>query len=286
MTTTDSFRAAGPSARASGSAATQAFRANAAKLAPATSAERVSAFAGDVLDRIHQAIREHDMTYPEFQAAKQWLIDVGESGEWPLFLDVFVEHAVEEVHNARREGTKGSIQGPYYLGGQKRLPAKTTLPMREDERGTSLIFEGQVTGLRGNPIPGAVLDIWHADSDGYYSGFAPGIPDGNLRGVITTGADGRFEITTMQPAPYEIPKDGPTGKLIAAADWHAWRPAHLHLIVTAPGHLDITTQLYFEGGEWLDSDIASATKPELILSPAADASGQRRVTYDFVLDPA
>jgi catechol 1,2-dioxygenase len=90
----------------------------------------------------------------------------------------------------------------------------------------------------------------------------------------------------MLPAPYEIPKDGPTGKLIAAAGWHAWRPAHLHLMVSAPGYRKLTTQLYFHGGHWLDSDVAQAVKPELILRPESGPDRTLRATYDFVLDPA
>jgi len=276
-----------PTAEATGSAATRAFRENAPREATGSvSAARVSAIARDVLARIHAAIREHDVTYPEYQAAKQWLIEVGEAGEWPIFLDVFVESVVEQVHNAERVGTKGSILGPYYLAGQKAFAGRCTLPMRPNEQGTPLVFEGQVKGTGGEPVAGAVLDVWQADANGYYSGFAPDIPDGNLRGAVTTGSDGRFEISTIQPAPYEIPKDGPTGKLLAVADWHAWRPAHLHLIVRGSGYSNITTQLYFAGGPWLDNDVASATKPELILAPKRDEGGNLRVTYDFVLDPA
>ena len=60
-------------------------------------------------------IVEHDVTYEEYQAAKQWLIDVGEAGEWPLFLDVFVEPVVEEQVFGNREGSQGTILGPYHL---------------------------------------------------------------------------------------------------------------------------------------------------------------------------
>ena len=99
--------------------------------------------------------------------------------------------------------------------------------------------------------------------------------------------EGRFAINTMQPAPYQIPTDGSCGALIAAAGWHAWRPAHLHLKVSAPDHELITTQLYFEGDEYVDADIADAVKPELMLAPTPRADGQgNEVTYDFVLDPA
>ncbi len=281
MTTTEHA----PTAAASGSSASRAFRA-ATRQTQNVPPERVGEVARAVLHGVHQAIREHGVTYPEFQAAKQWLMDVGEGGEWPLFLDVFVEHVVEEVAARSQDGTKGSIQGPYYLPDQETLPWQTALPMRPEEKGTPLVFAGQVRDLDGNPVAGAELDIWHADDDGYYSGFAPDIPAGNLRGVVVSDGQGRFEIATVQPAPYQIPTDGPTGKLIAAAAWHAWRPAHLHLMVRAPGHRTITTQLYFQGGEWLDSDVAEATKPELVLDPQPQEDGRLRATYDFVLELA
>lgn len=275
----------GPTASATGMAATRALRRGGGDGDVASSPERVSTVAAALLGRIHQVVREYDVTYAEFQAAKRWLIELGEAGEWPLFLDVFVEHAVEEVNHASRAGSAGTIQGPYHLPGQRTLPAECTLPMRQDEPGTPLIFEGRVTDLDGRPVGGALLDFWQADANGYYSGFAPGIPEGNLRGVIRTGEHGEFAITTVRPAPYEIPKDGPTGKLITAANWHAWRPAHLHVIVTAPGFLRVTTQLYFDDDEWLDDDIAQATKPELVLSPESDEAGRLRLRHDFVLDP-
>jgi catechol 1,2-dioxygenase len=276
-----------PTAAGSGSAATQAFRDSlASRGAAEASQERIATFVSAALKGIHDAIREHGATYAEYQAAKQWLIDVGESGEWPLFLDVFVEHVVEDTVNSARQGSKGSIEGPYYLPGQQQLPAKCTLPMREDEKGDPLVLTGQVRAVGGAPLGGATVEIWLADDAGYYSGFAPGIPDGNLRGVVLADPDGRFEIRGIRPAPYEIPKDGPTGQLIRAAGWHAWRPAHLHLMVSAPGHQTVTTQLYFAGGDYLESDIAQATKPELILDPQRDADGVLVSEYDFVLDPA
>ena len=271
----------------SGSAATEAFRDSATRRQTAAAdPARIDLVARDLLSRIHDVIREHHVTYPEYQAVKQWLIEVGQSGEWPLFLDVFVEHVVEEVATGDRHGSKGTIEGPYYLPGQVPLPAAAMLPMRHGEKGEPLVFAGQVRAVDGTPLAGAQLDIWHADSEGLYSGFAPGIPAGNLRGVVTADQAGRFEIRTTLPAPYEIPKDGPTGKLIAAAGWHAWRPAHLHLMVSAPGYRTLTTQLYFDGGQWLDSDVAQAVKPELVLRPQTGPDGTRRARYDFILDPA
>jgi catechol 1,2-dioxygenase len=160
----------------------------------------------------------------------------------------------------------------------------TALPKRSDEAGTRLAFRGQVRSIGGEPLAAARLEIWHADHYGLYSRFAEGIPEWNLRGTVVTDDAGRFEISTIQPAPYQIPTDGATGRLIAAAGWHPWRPAHLHLLVSSPGHSSVLTQLFFAGDEHLEDDIASAVKPELILHPTPSQDGNGlEVAYDFTL---
>ncbi|WP_052867305.1 catechol 1,2-dioxygenase [Streptomyces niger] len=272
-------------AAASGASATEAFRAKQRSEA-AVSQERVSTLATEVITAVHDVIRRHKVTYAEYDALKAWLIGVGQDGEWPLFLDVWIEHVVEEVANENRQGSKGTIEGPYYVPESPRHEAEATLPMRADEPGTPLLFQGQVRAVDGTPLAGAHVEMWHADDDGLYSQYAPNLPEWNLRGTVVADAQGNFKIHTIQPAPYQIPTDGSCGKLIAAAGWHAWRPAHLHLKVSAPGHQLITTQLYFQGGSHVEDDIAQAVKPELILDPKPATSGKgNEVTYDFVLDP-
>ena len=275
------------SAAASGASATERFKSDKLTGVADTPKERVDLLAREVLDAVHATIRKHKVTYDEYNALKAWLIGVGQDGEWPLFLDVWVEHVVEEVANENRQGSKGTIEGPYYVPGSPEQSGEATLPMRENESGTPLLFQGQVTSVDGTTLPGARVEIWHADAEGFYSQFAPGIPEWNLRGTVVADDQGRFGIHTMEPAPYQIPTDGSCGKLIAAAGWHAWRPAHLHLKVSAPGHQLITTQLYFPGDPHNDDDIASAVKPELLLDIQPARSGEgHEVTYDFVLDPA
>jgi catechol 1,2-dioxygenase len=275
-----------PTAAGSGRSATERF-AQKDRAGGTVDQARVSAIATDAIQALHEVIRRHGVTYAEYDALKAWLIRVGEDGEWPLFLDVWLEHVVEEVANADRLGTSGTIEGPYYIPGAPEFRGEATLPMRGDEKGTPFLFQGTVADLDGNPLENAQVELWHADDDGYYSQFAPGIPEWNLRGTIVTGPDGRFTFHTVKPAPYQIPTDGSCGALIAAAGWHPWRPAHLHLKASAPGKQLITTQLYFEGGQWVGDDVAQAVKPELILRPIPAASGTgEEVTYDFVLDPA
>lgn len=276
-------------ASASGASATERFETDKSPFAAVadTPAERVDLLAREVLDAVHATIRKHKVSYDEFNALKAWLIGVGKDGEWPLFLDVWVEHVVEEVANEDRGGSKGTIEGPYYVPGSPSSVGEATLPMREDEPGTPLLFQGRITSIDGTLLPGAQVEIWHADAEGFYSQFAPGIPEWNLRGTVVADDEGRFAIHTLEPAPYQIPTDGSCGKLIAAAGWHPWRPAHLHLKVSAPGHQLVTTQLYFPGDPHNDDDVASAVKPELILDVQPVEGGQgNQVTYDFVLDRA
>ena len=192
----------------SGAGATAAFRSK-QKGALEVPAERVSAMARDALEAIYGVIRKHEMTYEEYDALKAWLISVGEDGEWPLFLDVWVEHVVEDVNTSHRAGSKGSIEGPYYVPDSPVLPHDGTIPMREDEPGTPLTWNGQVTSTDGTPLAGAKVELWHADGNGFYSQYAPGLPEWNLRGTFLADDQGRFSIKTVQPAPYQIPPTAP-----------------------------------------------------------------------------
>jgi len=282
MTTTPTPTATATAA-ASGASATERFRADKAAGA-GTSQERVDLLAREVIEALHATVRRHKVTYDEYNALKSWLISVGENGEWPLFLDVWVEHVVEEVATEHREGNKGTIEGPYFVPNAPDQGARGTVPMRDDETGTPLTWTGRVTSTDGHPLAGAKVEVWHADADGFYSQFAPGLPEWNLRATFTADEDGAFEIHTIKPAPYQIPTDGACGKLIAAAGWHAWRPAHIHVKVSAPDHEQLTAQLYFPGDEHNSDDIASAVKPELLLDPKPAGDGEA-VEYGFVLDP-
>jgi catechol 1,2-dioxygenase len=273
-------------AAASGASATERFQSDKSPFDAVRDVpkDRVDMLAREVLDSIHSTIRRHQVTYAEYNALKAWLIQVGLDGEWPLFLDVFVEHAVEQVATAHRRGNKGAIEGPYYVPGAPERGADASI-LERDEPGTPLVWEGVIKSVDGTVLAGGKLDVWQDDIQGYYSQFSEGQPQWNLRGIFTVGDDGRFRVHTIKPAPYQIPHDGATGKLIEAAGWHAWRPAHIHVKVSAPGHETLTAQLYFPGDDHNDDDIASAVKPELILDPQPQADGTLLVSYDVVLDP-
>lgn len=273
------------SAVEAGSKATERFAASGKTASLEVSQERVSLLAGEAIKAINDLALRHQVTYEEFNALKGWLIKVGTDGEWPLFLDVWLEHTIEDINSQDRPGTKGTIEGPYYVPNSPVLETPATVEMRADEEGTPLRFNGNFTDTAGNPIRGAQIEIWHADAAGFYSQYAPGLPEWLFRATVKADETGYYEIHTVRPAPYQIPTDGACGQLIAAAGWHAWRPAHIHIKVSAPGYQPVTQQLYFPGDPHNADDIASAVKDELMLDPKprTDGGDGEEAVYNYVL---
>jgi len=68
----------------------------------------------------------------------------------------------------------------------------------------------------------------------------------------------------VRPVPYPIPDDGPVGRMLSATGRHPWRPAHIHVVVRAPGHRSIVTHIFDEQSEYLDSDSVFAVKQSLL----------------------
>jgi hydroxyquinol 1,2-dioxygenase len=122
-----------------------------------------------------------------------------------------------------------------------------------------------VQDLDGQPIAGAVVDIWHSDQDGYYD-VQHAEPDSGLamRARLRTGEDGRFRFWSIKPAPYPIPHDGPVGRMLEAQGRHPWRPAHVHFMIDAPGYRRLVTHVFVAGDQYLDSDAVFGVKDSLI----------------------
>ena len=77
-------------------------------------------------------------------------------------------------------------------------------------------------------------------------------PRANGRGLFTADADGAFWFRTVVPSHYPIPTDGPVGALLIATERHPYRPAHIHFIVTAPGHRALTTHIFVAGSRYIN----------------------------------
>lgn len=249
--------------------------------------DRVLAVVEDLERTLLGFIRKHQITHDEYRVATDLIVAEVQAGEASLLFDVFLEAAATDVQNHDREGSIEAIEGPFYLPGAPWLDGPPyTLPQRPDEAGVPLLFHGRVTTESGEPLAGVELDLWQADADGLYSLIHPGIPDWNLRGRLRGDDQGLFELRTIAPPPYEIPKDGPTGLVLNALGRHFFRPAHLHVKLRHPYFGERTSQLYFEGGEYLDSDVASAVRKELVIHAEMvedpELIAQRGVDVPFV----
>ncbi len=127
--------------------------------------------------------------------------------------------------------TPGDVQGPYY---RENAPVRTNL-FSEGEQGTAINYAYSVVGTDGEPLEGAMVDIWTADDTGIYD-----MESAEFRGRArsTTNADGEVGFNAIRPGNYDLGTDPDTGERL-------FRPAHVHAKVTAPGHEPLLTQLYF-----------------------------------------
>ena len=121
---------------------------------------------------------------------------------------------------------------------------------------------GRVTGPDGEPVPGAILHVWHANSKGFYSHFDPTgeqTPFNNRR-RIKLGDEGRYSFHSKMPNGYSVPPQGATDVLMAALGRHGNRPAHVHFSIEAPGYRTLTTQINFGDDPLAESDFAFGTR--------------------------
>ena len=85
----------------------------------------------------------------------------------------------------------------------------------------------------------------------------------------------------MVPRFYPIPTDGPVGKLLAATGRHPYRPAHIHFIVSAPGHRTLTTHVFEAGSPYIDSDAVFGVKASLVREFATVDDAELAARYEL-----
>jgi catechol 1,2-dioxygenase len=180
------------------------------------------------------------------------------------------------------------VLGPFYMEGAPERAAGADLGGAE---GARLRVSGRVLDTAGRPLAGALLDVWQTAANGLYHMQDEAAPAFELCGRLRTDLDGRFGFTSRQPVSYSIPTDGPVGKLVLRVGRHPYRPAHIHFIVSAPGHRTVVTELFTDGDPYLDSDVVFGVKESLVVQLEEDGvdpdgSPRYRLEHDFVLEQA
>ncbi len=223
-----------------------------------------------VVTHLHAVVREVEPTMDEWMAAIRFLTETGQKcddkrQEFILLSDTLgVSMLVDAINNRKPSGaTESTVLGPFHVAGAPKKKMGDTISM--DGKGDPAYISGRVVDQAGRPIAGAQLDVWQTSSDGAYDVQDPTQPEMNLRGLLTTGADGRFFFRTVKPKHYSIPTDGPVGKMLMALGRHPMRPAHIHFIIGAPGFEPVTTHMFVAGDQYLDSDAVFGVKDSLVV---------------------
>lgn len=219
---------------------------------------------------LHAFARDVELTIGEWEAAIDFLTRTGrkcdeDRQEFILLSDVLGLSMLTETISNRKFGvaTESTVLGPFHVVESPARALGDTIDMVGG--GTPCVVTGRVLTVDGSPLPGATLDVWQANDQGFYDVQQPEVqPRGNGRGLFTADGDGRFWFRTVVPSYYPIPTDGPVGELLKATGRHAFRPAHIHFIVTAPGHRDLTTHIFVAGSEYIESDTVFAVKKSLV----------------------
>jgi protocatechuate 3,4-dioxygenase beta subunit len=164
-----------------------------------------------------------------------------------VFVALYIGQSDPPPYTFKCTPTENNIEGPYYKAG---APAW----LAPNVPGEKLTVSGKAVDQNCNPVPGAVLDFWQADSAGAYDSEGY-----RLRGEITAGQDGRYQLDTIVPGKYEP------------------RPRHIHAKVWVNDSELLTTQLYI-----VRNDRDQYVKDSLILQ-TKEQGGAMAASFDFVV---
>lgn len=244
---------------------------------------------------LHLLIAELHPSSAEFREVLGFLTQVGhhtdhKRQEWVLLADVLGVSALVEGLNAPRPpgATPNTGAGPFYRADAPDLPLGADLS--RDGKGERLRVWGRVTDIQGHALPGALVEVWHANGAGLYENQQPhNQPEFNLRGRFRADPKGRFDFLSVMPGGYALPSDGPVGRLMAALGCPLDRPAHLHFRVTASGCQTLTTHIFDRAHPALGRDPIFGVKPALLADFRATRTrsglSQHRLDLTLVLCP-
>lgn len=255
-----------------------------------------------LVKHLHDFAREVQLTDEEWFAGINFLTATGKMcsekrQEFILLSDTLgVSILVITLnHHADQGSLESTVLGPYYWEGAPERERGSNLA--EGVPGEAAFYSGRVLDIEGKPIENALLDIWSSDGEGNYDMQMGGGEQMRARGKIRTDRNGKYWFRSIKPLSYSVPTDGPVGAMLRAMGRHANRPAHIHMIVSAPGYEAVTTHLFVADGPYLQSDAVFGVKPSLVArferhargpGPSGETMEQPfyTVDYDFRLRQA
>ena len=252
---------------------------------------------------LHAFIRDVRLTEDEWNAAIEFLTAVGHitddrRQEFVLLSDVLGAsmQTIAVNNEAYENATEATVFGPFFVEDAPEIPIGGDIA--GGASGQPCWVEGTVTDTAGNPVPGARIEVWEADDDGFYD---VQYTDGRVAGRAHLQADdeGRYAFWGLTPTPYPIPHDGPVGQLLEKVGRSPVRAAHLHFMVTAPQLRTLVTHIFVTGDPQLEiGDSVFGVKDSLIKDFVEQPAGTpgldgrdlgdqtwARARFDIVLAP-
>jgi hydroxyquinol 1,2-dioxygenase len=251
------------------------------------------------IKHLHAFVSEIQPTGEEWFKAIQYLTAIGHKcddkrQEFILLSDTLgVSMLIDDINNRRVPGaTPSTVEGPFHIADAPQFADGTS--MAGTAPGIPCFVTGTVRGLNGEPVAGAMLDLWQTDGEGLYEEQRRTVEPW-MRGIYHSKPDGTYSIRTVAPISYTIPMDGPIGAFFNRTNMSHMRPAHIHFAISAPGYEGVVTHLFQKGDEFIDNDVVYGVKAPLVVEfvkhPAGKApNGETidgpfyEVKYDFVLE--
>ncbi len=261
-----------------------------------------------LVKHVHAFAREVDLTPEEWMAGLEFLNRTGQIStekrpEFILLSDTLgLSMMIVSLAQARASGnakgateaTEATVEGPFYWAGAPDLPLGSDIG--EGVPGEPTFYMGRVTDTDGKPLAGALLDVWSGDGDGMYDVQLSAEPTMKARGRFRTDAEGRYWFWSIRPNYYPVPDDGPVGDMLRATNRNINRPGHIHMQVSAPGHVKLTTHVFVAGSPYIDEDVVFGKRDSLVVDfdkhPPGKAVDGREMkkpyhsaSFDFRLAP-
>lgn len=238
---------------------------------------RMREIMSSLVQHLHDFARDTNLTHDEWRTGIAFLegcaaVETEDRHEFVLASDVLGLSSLVDMLHSTPEATSSSVLGPFHVSGAP--PLAYGGDMKRHYGGPILLAEGTVKDIDGNPIAGAELDIWQTAPNGMYASQDDEQDTFSFHGLMTVGDDGRYAFTTVKPAEYTVPSDGPVGDILRSCGRHPWRPSHLHYIIKAPGFKTLVTEIFPDDDPYLNQDTVFGVRDDLVMTyiekPAAE----------------
>jgi catechol 1,2-dioxygenase len=251
-----------------------------------TADPRLTEVLRSLVSHLHAFVTETGLTREEWMTGIEFLTATGQKcddhrQEFILLSDTLgVSMLVEMVNQNSSDGaTEPTVLGPFYVPNAPERAMGESIAA-DDSGGDPVVISGVVRSARGEPLSGAILEVWQVTPEGLYDVQDPTIAPMSHRGLFRTGDDGKFVVRSTVPVDYQIPTDGPVGTMLRAAGRASWRPAHTHFMVSHPGYKTVITHVFDAASTHLESDAVFGVRDSLAVDFSTGST-----FFDFVLDP-